>query len=994
MLFANDYNDNRIHIDDTQSNNEYYCPYCGATVITKKGDVRQHHFAHKASHACRDTWESNRSYDISPWHNEWQSCFPKENQELKLSLGETVHRADVVVDYTVVEFQHSILSPDKFDDRNNFYLNLGYKVVWLFDLSELFEHGQLTFEKENSDLVFKWINPKRAFNRYDINSGCIDLFFQLNSDENNCIVRVKAVSEFGFESFTTSELMSKADFLYYVGLRNGQCLPPCRDDIEQNQKYRLFKEKYNIMLNRQQERALQAVEGSNLLLAVPGSGKTTVLVARLGHMIINKGIEPENILAITFNKNAAHEMKERFSAKFGEDLAEKINFRTLNSLSLEIYKEFCYQSNRRIRNHIKETDKRKFLSQIYKKYYHEVATESDVVELSTAITYIKNMMLSEEQIRKIESEYPHIFDMYSDYAEEMKRSNLMDYDDQMCFAHWILKEKTNFAERYTKRFKYICVDEAQDTSKIQHKIIHLLAQNNNLFMVGDEDQSIYGFRAAYPKALLNFRYEYINPYILRMERNYRSASQIVDLAQNFISQNKGRYEKNMVSERDKGENVGLITVTSRDEQYLHLLDVAKTLEKETAFLYRDNESAVVLVDLLLKNNIPFKLRKPEMNFFATRVVKDIVSYLSLSVNEYDVKSFEQICNKGILYLKNKQKSYAIDSMTNRKLSVFDAIDEQMKYVEQKYKHRGEFFRGFMQEIASLTTAEAIELIYNQGYNKYIEEKHLDSGKIEVLKILAKQYPEISQFLMQIKELEERLMQGFDEKSKIILSTVHSSKGLEYDTVYMVDVFDGQFPSSHPNKIRGSKDNADAEQEERRLFYVGITRAKNNLCLFNIENQKSTFIEELFPNVRYVRLTKEAEEYRKSLEKQKRIQEMELKKKRKEAEKRAQEQAEQYKMFIRLQAEREEKAKRIRLEKQKKEQEVRQVRAIADKNSRYNQVKDRFNQTDTPVYDSSGQRWIKCEICGEIKESSDFLDYGGPNRATLGLCRDCLKKANK
>ena len=969
MLFANDYNDNRIHIDDTQSNNEYYCPYCGAPVITKKGDVRQHHFAHKVSHACRDTWESNRSYDISPWHNEWQSCFPKDNQELKLSLGETVHRADVVIDYTVVEFQHSILSPDNFDDRNNFYLNLGYKVVWLFDLSELFENGQLSFEKENSDLVFQWINPKRAFNRYDINSGCIDLFFQLNNDENNCIVRVKAVSEFGFESFTTSELMSKADFLYYVGLRKGQCLPPCRDDIEQNQKYRLFKEKYNITLNRHQERALQAVEGSNLLLAVPGSGKTTVLVARLGHMILNKGIEPENILAITFNRNAAHEMKERFSAKFGEELGERIDFRTLNSLSSKIYKAFCIQSNRRIRSLVKETDKRNFLSQIYKKHFHELATESDVIELSTAITYIKNMMLSEEQIRKMESNYPHIFDMYSDYEEEMKRRNLMDYDDQMRFAHLILKEKTEFAERYTKKFKYICVDEAQDTSKIQHAIIYLLSKNNNVFMVGDEDQSIYGFRAAYPKALLNFRYDYINPYILRMEQNYRSTSQIVDLAQTFISQNKGRYEKNMVAERGIGEDVSLRTVASREEQYLYLLDVAKTVEKETAFLYRDNESAVVLVDLLLKNNISFKLRKPEMNFFATRVVKDIVAYLSLSVDEYDVKSFEQICNKGILYLKNKQKSYAIDSITNRKLSVFEAIDEQMKYVEQKYKHRGEYFRRFMQEITSLTTAEAIELIYNQGYNNYIEEKHLDIGKIEVLKILAEQYPEISRFLIHIKELEESLAQDFDGESKIILSTVHSSKGLEYDTVYMVDVFDGRLPSSRPNKIRASKDNADAEQEERRLFYVGITRAKNNLCLFNIENKKSTFIEELFPDVLYLRLTKKAEE-------QKRIKEIELQKKRKAEEKREQEQAE-----------RKEQARRIRLEK---EQKARQARANADKNSRYNQVKGSFNQTKDPVYDSSGERWLKCEICGEIKESSDFLIYGG-DRVTLGQCRDCLKK---
>lgn len=135
MLFASDFEDNRVHIDDTHSNQEYYCPYCGAPLVTKKGDIRQHHFAHKQSHVCSDTWANGGShgYDLSPWHNEWQSLFPKVNQEVKLCLGETKHRADVLVDRTVIEFQHSIMPVKAFDDRNNFYFNLGYKVIWLFD---------------------------------------------------------------------------------------------------------------------------------------------------------------------------------------------------------------------------------------------------------------------------------------------------------------------------------------------------------------------------------------------------------------------------------------------------------------------------------------------------------------------------------------------------------------------------------------------------------------------------------------------------------------------------------------------------------------------------------------------------------------------------------------------------------------------------------------------------------------------------------------------
>lgn len=208
MLFASDYNDNRVHIDDTHSNQEYYCPYCGTPLITKKGGLRQHHFAHKQNHHCSDTWahksSSSGGYDLSPWHNEWQSLFPKENQEVKLVLGNTKHRADVLIDRTVIEFQHSIMPAAAFDDRNNFYFNLGYKVIWLFDLSSLYAGGQISCEEEDDGLTFCWKNPKKAFNCYDIQSGCIDLFFQLCDDKDACIVRVTEVSQFGFEQFRTT----------------------------------------------------------------------------------------------------------------------------------------------------------------------------------------------------------------------------------------------------------------------------------------------------------------------------------------------------------------------------------------------------------------------------------------------------------------------------------------------------------------------------------------------------------------------------------------------------------------------------------------------------------------------------------------------------------------------------------------------------------------------------------------------------------------------
>lgn len=981
MLFAVDYNDNRVHIDETHSNQDYYCPYCGAPLTTKKGEIRQHHFAHKQNHLCSDTWERSHSYDISPWHNDWQSLFPKENQEVKLSLGDTKHRADVMIDRTVIEFQHSIMPVKAFDDRNNFYFNLGNKVIWLFDLSDLLE-DQLFYKETGNGLEFHWRNPKKAFNNYDIQSGCIDLFFQLKSEPNVGIVRVTDVSANGFEYFYTSKFIDKDDFLTYVGLKDGHCLPPCREDIENNEQYCAFKEKYDICLNKQQERALLAVEGSNLLLAVPGSGKTTVLVERLGHMVINKNIPPQSILAITYNTAATKEMESRFSAQFGEQYGKQIDFRTINSLALKVYSDYCRKTNRPQRKLIQDDERRRLLGEVFKQHSGEYAAENDILELSSAITYIKNMRLTDEQICEIESEYPHLNAMYESYQKSLKDNYQMDFDDQMVFALWILQKDDKIISALRARYKYICVDEAQDTSKIQHEIIKLLAQGNNLFMVGDEDQSIYGFRAAYPKALLNFRYDYLNPYILRMERNYRSTAQIVEKAQSFISQNKGRYEKNMTAERGDGEAVSLEQVESREIQYMRLLDIAKTADRETAFLYRDNESSVVLIDLFLRNGVPFRLRKPEMNFFGNRVVKDIVAYLSLALNENDTTSFSQICNKGIIYLKSQQKDYAIKNCKYKRISVYDAVEGQMQYLKERQRDRADDFRSVMSRVGKSKASDAISILLNSGYEDYLRKNHLDGGKIEILSILAKQEPDIQRFLDRLVELERLIQKGFYSKANnaVILSTIHSSKGLEYDSVYMVDVYDGRFPSSRPNIFSRSKDNADGEQEERRLFYVGITRAKNKLSLFGIKGRESTFIDQLFPEQKMALEQEEEEKRRRAheVQEQRRIESM---RRRAEQGRIAQEQ-----YLIRLEELRKEREKALELEPERKKQ----IAEMHYANS-YNEVKDKFTQQEFQIRDSSGRRWIQCELCGEIKPESEFGSYGGTNHVNLGVCYKCSRR---
>ncbi|MCD7847517.1 MAG: ATP-dependent helicase [Oscillospiraceae bacterium] len=370
-------------------------------------------------------------------------------------------------------------------------------------------------------------------------------------------------------------------------------------------------------------------------------------------------------------------------------------------------------------------------------------------------------------------------------------------------------------------------------------------------MVGDEDQSIYGFRGAYPTAFLDFGTDYKNAHVLRIETNYRSTEQIVAKSQEFISKNAGRYEKHMTSARGKGEDVHLIKVNTVEEQYYKILETAKTATGETAILYRDNESAIVLVDLFLRNKIDFRLKKPEQNVFNSRVVKDIKDYLTIAVNPNSRKSadaFGRICNHGIIFMKKEQKQYVINNC-RRGMPLFAALEEEMKYVKSWQKDRASDFERIMKRLLEQNTCGAIETLMANGYGKYLDEIGAGKSRIEVLKMLAKQEPNISKFLDRLELLESEMMKDSVNKNAIVtLSTIHTSKGLEYDNVCIIDVYDGRFPSTKTNNFTVSKDSPDSAMEERRLFYVGMTRAKNNLILFSIKDSPSQYIEELFPEI--------------------------------------------------------------------------------------------------------------------------------------------------
>ena len=616
--------------------------------------------------------------------------------------------------------------------------------------------------------------------------------------------------------------------------------------------YEEFYEKFHVQLNKQQSAAVRSIDGPILLLAVPGSGKTTVLITRLGYMIYCVGIAPEKILTITYTVAAARDMKSRFYNYFGEEYGKRLEFRTINGICAKIIQYFGRIRGETPFSLVTENEHiTKLLSDIFYKIENDYATESDLKGICGMITYLKNMMLTGGEIRQLDEEAGFkISEIYKEYRKELRSRHRMDYDDQMVYAYNILKKSPETLQYFQNKYTYICVDEAQDTSKIQHEIIKLLAgSRNNLFMVGDEDQSIYGFRAAYPEALLSFEKDFPAAKILLMEENFRSDAKIVAAADRFIQKNVLRHEKHMVSSKAAVADVEKIVVKDRYAQYLYLVKAVEKCEIQTAVLYRNNESMLPLVDLLERKRIPYKIRNVELTFFTHRIVQDIRNILNFAVNPKDTDLFLQIYYKLGTYI-NKQDAVRICEISRqRNKDVLEAAicyDELADRIRKTCKLLKTHFRQLLTDQAD---GAINRIVFYMGYASYIERMNMDSEKLFILKAIAKNENSPQRLLARLDELREILKGkpgGWQSEQPVILSTIHSSKGLEYDAVYLMDVVDGVFPENIPKNLKAmsQRERADYE-EERRLFYVGVTRAKKKLSIFEL-NQKSTFCEEFFP----------------------------------------------------------------------------------------------------------------------------------------------------
>jgi len=639
-------------------------------------------------------------------------------------------------------------------------------------------------------------------------------------------------------------------------------------NIKRSMEWKEFETTFSVKLNQQQKEAVQSTKGPVLLLAVPGSGKTTVLVTRLGYMIYCRNIPPESILTVTYTVAATKDMSERFAVRFGEDMAKRLEFRTINGICARIIQYYGRRIGKTPFELVKdEKATTGMLIRICQDHGMGYPTESDLKNVRTLLTYIKNMMLNEEELQKLEEESDiRIAGIYREYCRQMREQKMMDYDDQMLYAYNMLRKDPGVLAYFQNRYPYICVDEAQDTSKIQHAIIALLAAGTgNLFMVGDEDQSIYGFRAAYPEALLSFEKKHPGAKVLLMEENFRSNAKIVEAADKFIQKNTLRHEKHMRAAREAGADIREISLKSRKAQYVYLMKAAQECTTgmagmsgseehrgradasvtETAVLYRDNECAIPLIDLLERKNIPYRMRNADLSFFTHRTVLDVQNIIRFAMNPKDTELFMQIYYRLKLFFNKKDALRYAQISQEKDMEVLDAAlkyGNLEKYQEDNIRN----LKRQMVRILNMPGDEAVnQILTYMGYQDYLKKMGMNANKLETVKLIGSRVESPEKLLERLEELRTIIQEKVSDKDcPFILSTMHASKGLEYDTVYLLDVMDGILPEKVlANPRTASKEELETYEEERRLFYVGVTRAKNQLNVFTT-NKPSKFCSEL------------------------------------------------------------------------------------------------------------------------------------------------------
>ncbi|MGO1468656.1 MAG: ATP-dependent helicase [Tissierella sp.] len=615
-----------------------------------------------------------------------------------------------------------------------------------------------------------------------------------------------------------------------------------------------------MILSKEQSNAVNHIKKPALVLAVPGAGKTTVLIHRTYNLIEHLNINPLKILSITFSKASALDMKNRFINSFPQVNSKNIHFSTIHAFCYRLISEYSYRNRKKYKLIEGNKGENKFilLKNLYLHVNKTYITEEKLESLLNSIGYIKNMMLDVDEFLKLYkidiSNFKTIYDKYETYKRE---NDLLDFDDMLSISWEILNKDEYLLSKYREKYQYIQVDEGQDTSRLQLEIIKLIAYpKNNLFIVADDDQSIYGFRGAYPKGLLNFKSQFKDGSIYFMEENYRSSSNIVNTCNDFIKTNTLRYKKDIFTENSNMEPINIVKVKFLNDQYNYLIkDMEDKDFNNTSILYRNNLSSIGLIEVLSQNNIPFSTQDKNLKFFNHWVIKDIIDFINFSKNPERIDLFEKFYYKMKGYISKKQLNYA--KTLNENLNVFDRIMD-FPGIKQYHRRNVRNLKLDFKKLSKLNVKDAIDYIEsNLEYGSYLKDNSVKFGYVYdnlstllfYLKMISSSCESLDELLIKLDSLKKLCANSHNNKEGIRLSTIHGAKGLEFENVYIVDLIDGNFPSANSIDDFENGDIDDLE-EERRLFYVGMTRAKKHLTLLSSKyingslKETSRFITEL------------------------------------------------------------------------------------------------------------------------------------------------------
>ena len=604
-------------------------------------------------------------------------------------------------------------------------------------------------------------------------------------------------------------------------------------------------------LSESQKKAVSHVKGPLLCLAGPGSGKTTVITARTRFLIEEKKISSMSILVITFTKAAALEMKERFQVLMGGRSCP-VTFGTFHSVFFWILRQAYGLSAANI---IREEQKYQFLRELLSQHHLEIEDENEFLAgIIGEISLVKNDRIplgnyyskncSEELFRKF----------FNGYQEKLQKERLLDFDDMLVMCYELLSQRPDILAGWQKRFRYILIDEFQDINQIQYDTIRLLAApENNLFIVGDDDQSIYRFRGARPEIMLNFKKDYPEAETVTLAENYRSVENIIRAAGKVIKNNHARYPKDIHGVREKGEPIEIHGFVNQGQENGFVLEKVREYQKkgvalrDMAVLFRTNTAARPLVEKFMEYNIPFQMRDSLPNIYEHWIAQDLITYIHMAQGSRKRQDFLKIANRPKRYLSR-------DVLQDSEISF---LSLRRAYEDKDWMlDRLDKLESDLTVISRLKPYAAVNYIRNGvGYEEYLSEyaeyRHIRVEELlEVLNELqeaAKGFDSFEDWFQHMEEYKETLKTQNREKNReedtVTLTTLHSSKGLEFPVVFIVDINEGTIPH------RKATLEADLE-EERRMFYVGMTRAKDRLHLYYAKERYgkkqdvSRFLDEL------------------------------------------------------------------------------------------------------------------------------------------------------